>query len=284
MSIVGWIKVRLGYAQLTSPIRAVAEKRNLQDVIVNLNYAGATAAFSQRVNLSIWVGVILASPVIIYQAWAYILPALTRREKRLSMAFVGATIPLFLIGCAFGYWILPRAWEILYGFTPKGALNITEAALYFRTVTRFILIFGVTWVMPVFLVGLIAIGVIPGRSLIRQWRPAIVAICVLSAIITPTPDPVTMFFMAGPIGGSLLRSAARDRCLDRPAPRQGRGAGGGRNSPTIRPPPSDPAARARGPRISSMPRVGLAVNRVSWPPCRQGPAAAAAATIDGNRR
>ena len=199
MSIVGWIKYDWVYAQLTSPIRAVAEKRNLQDVIVNLNYAGATAAFSQRVNLSIWVGVILASPVIIYQPWAYILPALTRREKRLSMAFVGATIPLFLIGCAFGYWILPRAWEILYGFTPAGALNITEAALYFRTVTRFILIFGVTWVMPVFLVGLIAIGIIPGRSLIRQWRPAIVAICVLSAIITPTPDPVTMFFMAGPL-------------------------------------------------------------------------------------
>ncbi|MEI2775668.1 MAG: twin-arginine translocase subunit TatC [Tetrasphaera sp.] len=198
-SVVGWIFYEWVYEQLTAPIRAVAEERGIQGVLVNLNYAGATAAFSQRVNLSIWVGIIVSSPVILYQAWAYILPALTKKEKRISLAFIGATIPLFLLGCAFGYWIMPRAWEILYGFTPEGAANLTEAALYFRTVTRFILIFGITWITPVFLVGLIAVGVIPGRALLRQWRPALVTIFIVSAIVTPTPDPVTMFFMAAPL-------------------------------------------------------------------------------------
>lgn len=198
-SIIGWFSFDFVFAHLTQPIYDVATSRGMEGLLVNLNYAGATAAFSQRVNLAIWVGVILASPVWLYQAWAYIVPALTSKERRVSAAFIGATIPLFLIGCAFGYWILPRAYQILYGFTPEGAANLLEASMYFRTVTRFILVFGFTWILPVFLVGLIAVGVIPGRSLLRQWRPAVVGVFVVSAVVTPTPDPVTMFFMAAPL-------------------------------------------------------------------------------------
>ena len=198
-AILGWFLFDFVYAHLTAPIEAVAKERGIDADKVALNFAGLTSAFSQRVNLAIWVGVILSSPVWLYQAWAYIVPALTRKERRVSMAFIGMTIPLFLAGCAFGYWMLPKAVRILLSFTPVNAYNLPEAALYFRFVTRLILVFGITWVMPVFLVGLMFVGAIPGRSLLKQWRPAVVTIFIISASVTPTPDPVTMFFMAAPL-------------------------------------------------------------------------------------
>ncbi|CCH72576.1 Sec-independent protein translocase protein TatC [Nostocoides australiense Ben110] len=198
-SIIGWFLYDWVYAHLTAPMESVAAERGIEADKVALNFAGLTTAFSQRVNLSVWLGLIMASPVIMYQLWAYIVPALTKKEKRVSMAFVAVTLPLFLIGCAFGYWVLPKAVEILLSFTPVNAYNLPEAAMYFRFVTRLILVFGVTWVMPVALVGLIFAGIIPGNALFKQWRPALVLIFIISAIVTPTPDPVTMFFMAGPL-------------------------------------------------------------------------------------
>ncbi|HNQ06382.1 MAG TPA: twin-arginine translocase subunit TatC [Tetrasphaera sp.] len=198
-SIVGWFTFDFVYAHLTAPITEVARERGYDADKVALNFAGLTAAFSTRINLALWTGLILSSPVWLYQAWAYIVPALTKREKKISLAFIGATIPLFLIGCGFGYWILPKAVNILLGFTPPNAYNLPEAALYFRFVTRMILAFGITWLLPVALVGLIAVGALPGRSLMRQWRPAMVVIFIVCAIVTPTPDAVTMFFMAAPL-------------------------------------------------------------------------------------
>lgn len=198
-SVVGWFLYDWVYGHLTAPLEKVASERGIDADKVALNFAGLTAAFSNHVNLAIWIGLILASPVLFYQAWAYIVPALTRKEKRVSMAFVAVTVPLFLVGCLFGFWVLPKAVEILLGFTPVNAYNLPEAALYFRFVTRLILVFGFTWMMPVALVGLIFAGLIPGNALFTQWRPALVLIFIISAVVTPTPDPVTMFFMAGPL-------------------------------------------------------------------------------------
>ena len=198
-AIIGWVLFDFVYEHLTAPLVAVAKSRGQEGQLVTLNYGGLTAPFCQRINLSIWVGVIVASLVWLYQAWAYIVPALTPKERKLSYAFIGSTIPLFAAGCAFGFWTLPKAVKILLGFTPNGAANLPDAALYFQTVTRFILVFGLTWILPVVLVGLIAVRIVPGRSLMRQWRPAIIGVFVVSAVVTPTPDPLTMFLMAAPL-------------------------------------------------------------------------------------
>lgn len=197
-AIAGWFLFDFVYEHLTAPIADVRADSG-ENAMIALNYAGLTSAFSQRVNLAVWVGLILAGPVMLYQIWAYVVPALTRKERRYSQVFLVATIPLFLTGCLFGYWILPKAVAILLSFTPDDAANLPEAAAYFRFVTRLILVFGVTWVFPVFLVGLIAVGAIPGRSLLRQWRPALIVIFIVSAVVTPTPDPLTMFAMAAPL-------------------------------------------------------------------------------------
>ncbi len=225
-AIVGWIYYDPVYTHLTAPFEEY--KRQNPNAIVSLNFGNATAAFSQQFTISVFTGVIASSPVWLWQIWAFILPGLTRREKRISMAFFSATVPLFLTGCLFAYYTLPKALIILFGFTPKDASNIQQAADYFKFVTRFILAFGAAWLLPVFLVGLVAVGVLRARSLLKSWRVAILLIFISSAVITPTPDPVTMFLLAGPLvllyfgacGIALLidrrREEARPDWLDTP--------------------------------------------------------------------
>lgn len=119
-----------------------------------LNFGEATSALSNLISLSIFVGVIASSPVWFYQVWAFIVPGLTRKEKRISLAFLGATVPLFLTGVALAYAILPTSLAILYGFSPEGTSNIQQVSMYFSFVTRFILVFGLGFLFPVVLVGL----------------------------------------------------------------------------------------------------------------------------------
>lgn len=197
--IVGWVIYPQVYDQLTWPFTEY--KRANPDSVVTLNFGNATSAFSTRLSLSIWTGMLLSCPVWLWQIWAFILPGLTRKEKRVSIAFFATAVPLFLAGCAFAYWTLPKALLILYGFTPddETSSNIQQASDYFTFVTRFILAFGAAWLLPVFLVGLSAIGVVSGRALLRGWRVAVLLIFVAAAIITPTPDPYTMFLLAAPL-------------------------------------------------------------------------------------
>ena len=220
-SVAGWFLFDSVYAHLTEPLLDIARQRGDEKTIA-LNYAGLTAAFSQRVSIAIFVGCLLSSPVWLWQVWAFIVPGLTKKERNISLAFIGATVPLFLTGCWFAYQMLPKTVRILISFTPQGAVNYPEAALYFSFVTRFIVVFGLSFVTPVFLVALTVIRVLPASVMRRTWRPAVLIIFVFAAIATPTPDPFTMFLLAIPL--SLLYGAAlavatildRRRAKDRP--------------------------------------------------------------------
>ena len=166
---------------------------------ISLNFGEATSALSNLISLSIFVGVLASSPIWLYQIWAFIVPGLTRKEKKISLAFLGATIPLFLLGCFLGYVILPQSLAILYGLSPKGTSNIQQVSMYFSFVTRFILVFGLGFLFPVVLVGLNAVGAMPASRLIKGWRVAVVLIFVFAAVATPTADPFTMFVFAAPL-------------------------------------------------------------------------------------
>ena len=212
-AVIGWIYYEPVYDHLTSPFDEY--KATNPDAIVSLNFGNATAAFSQQLTIAIFVGVIVSSPIWLYQFWAFVVPGLTRKEKRISLAFIGATVPLFLVGCWFAYMTLPKALTILFGFTPEEGSNIQQASDYFKFVTRFILAFGAAWLLPVFLVALNAIGVLPGRTLLKAWRPAVLLIFVAAAIITPTPDPFTMFLLAGPLVVLYFGAVGVSLLLDR---------------------------------------------------------------------
>lgn len=227
-TVVGWWRYEEIYRHLSQPFRDY--KALHPESTIALNFGNPTAAFSQQLSISIFVGLLLASPVWLWQIWAFVLPGLTKKEKRISMGFFVATVPLFATGCVFAYYTLPKALIILYGFTPDEdtSSNIQSTSDYFTFVMRFILAFGAAWLLPVFLVALAAVGVLTGRQMLRAWRPAVLLIFIAAAMITPTPDPFTMFLLAGPlvvlyfgaVGISMLigrkREEARPAWLDTP--------------------------------------------------------------------
>ena len=213
LSIVAAVFYDEIFTFLAEPFYAYARANPENDI--SLNFAEATSALSNLISLSIFVGVVASSPVWLYQMWAFIVPGLTRKEKRVSLAFVAATLPLFLLGCALAYVILPQSLQILYGLSPAGTSNIQQTSMYFSFVTRFILVFGLGFLFPVVLVGLNTLGAMPAGRLLRGWRVAVVLIFVFAAVATPTADPFTMFVFALPLTGLYFGAYVVCRILDK---------------------------------------------------------------------
>jgi sec-independent protein translocase protein TatC len=144
-------------------------------------------------------GIAVGMPMVVYQAMAFVTPALTPMEKRwLFPIVIGASLA-FLGGLAFGYWIvLPITLEFLFTFGDYAEPNI-RIGNYINFVTRMLLIMGLVFETPLIVMGLAKVGVVNARKLLKMWRLAIVGAFILSAIVTPTIDPVTQSLVAGPI-------------------------------------------------------------------------------------
>lgn len=211
-SVLGWVKYDWLFAEIMAPLRKIAEERG---GLVNINFGGITQPFTVQLQVAMFVGVIVASPVWLFQVWGFIVPGLTKREKRTTMAFVGAAAPLFLAGCFMATKVVPKAVEILIGFTPQGAANLPDAALYLTFVTRFILAFGLAFLLPVFLVGLNVAHILPARIMLKGWRIAVILIFVFSAMMTPTPDAWTMLVLALPMVGLFYAAVGVSMLLDK---------------------------------------------------------------------
>ena len=148
---------------------------------------------------------------------AFIVPGLTRKEKRITVAFIGAAVPLFLGGCWLAYAVLPRAMGALLSFTPTSGSNIIDVSLYLSFVLKFILVFGLGFLLPVFLVGLNVAHILSGRLMLRAWRGAVFLCFLFTAMMTPDPNPFTMIILAIPlaalyfaaVGVSLLLAKRR---------------------------------------------------------------------------
>jgi sec-independent protein translocase protein TatC len=211
-SVLGWIGYDRLFTAIMAPLRKMAEER---DGLVNINFGGITQPFTVQLQVALFVGVIVASPVWLFQVWGFIVPGLTKREKRTSMAFIGAAVPLFLAGCFLAAKAVPNAVEVLLGFTPQGAANLPDAALYLTFVTRFILAFGLAFLLPVFLVGLNVAHVLPARIMLKGWRVAVLLIFVFAAMMTPTPDAWTMLALAFPMVALFFAAVGVASLLDR---------------------------------------------------------------------
>ncbi|WP_295692484.1 twin-arginine translocase subunit TatC [Lapillicoccus sp.] len=194
---IGWWQYDNLFNRLIAPIKDLARERKQE--IATLNFPDLTGSFTLLITVGLFTGLILASPVWLYQIWGFIVPGLSRREKRTSLLFIGSAVPLFIGGCTLGFIVLPRAAAALLSFTPAGASNILPAPDYLNFVLRFILAFGLAFLLPVFLVGLNAAGILPARILVKAWRPAVFLIFLFAAVMTPTPDAWTMLFLAVPM-------------------------------------------------------------------------------------
>ena len=211
-SVIGWFLYSPLFELIMAPLREIARERR---GLVNINFNGITQPFTVQLHVAMFIGVIVACPVWLYQVWAFIVPGLNKREKRTSMAFIGAAVPLFLGGCLVAATVVPKAIAILIGFTPRGAANLPDAALYLTFVTRFVLAFGLAFLLPVFLVGLNVAHVLPGRIMLKGWRVAVILIFLFAAMMTPTPDAWTMLVLAMPMVGLFYAAVGVAILLDR---------------------------------------------------------------------
>jgi sec-independent protein translocase protein TatC len=149
-------------------------------------------------RISFFGGVILASPVILYQIWAFINPALTQRERRWAVPIVSSLVVLFIGGVAFGYFVLPRGLHFLLNIFPNVENNLLIGE-YYSFVLRFLLAFGAAFLYPVFLFAAAAAGVVSSHQLARGRRWAILAVVTAAALITPTGDVVNLMILAVPM-------------------------------------------------------------------------------------
>lgn len=219
-AVVGWIFYDEIFAVLREPFDSYAEQAS-DDQTVVLTLSGITSAFSLKLNVAMFSGVVLATPFWTYQLWAFISPGLHARERKWSMAFVAAATPLFLAGVGFAYLILPNAVEILLDLTPGDVANLPTVSEYLSFVLRLALAFGIAFLLPVIVVGLNLSGVLSAARLRSWWRGAVFGVFLFAAIATPTPDPWNMTLLAIPMLLLLLiawgiawlndrRRAARD--------------------------------------------------------------------------
>jgi sec-independent protein translocase protein TatC len=177
--------------------------------------AGAGGPLLLYLKLCGVVSVVATSPLWLYQVWAFILPGLHAHERRWTRVFAAIAGPLFIAGVVVGYLTLPKGLEILIGFTPEGLTNLVDFGDYLSFMTRTLLVFGVAFEIPVFIILLNLAGVVRASSL-AAYRPWwVIGIFLFSAIATPSTDPFTMLFLAVPMVLLFLVSEGVARVIDR---------------------------------------------------------------------
>jgi sec-independent protein translocase protein TatC len=195
-AVVGWLLSGFVWDALRTPIYEIAhaQSRNAQ-----INYPDITSAFDLKLKISVYVAIIVSSPVWLYQVFAYLAPGLKRNEKRYTYGFLFTAIPLFLAGCAAGWYVLPHVVELMTSFAPAKDAALINAQDYFDFVLKLVVAIGVAFVLPVFVVLLNFAGVISAKSIIKSWRVASLMIILFTAIATPAADVVSMFLLALPM-------------------------------------------------------------------------------------
>lgn len=195
-TIVGFILYQPMLAALIKPITDLNQKEGR---LASLNFDGVASSFDLMIQISIFMGLILASPVWLYQLWAFIVPGLHKKERRMALSFVAAAVPLFVGGVFLAWTVLPNAVRVLTDFTPAGASNFITAQVYLSFVTRLMLAFGIAFLLPVVLFGLNVAGILKGAQLVKSWRITVFLVCLFAAMAAPGADAMSMFYLAGPM-------------------------------------------------------------------------------------
>ncbi len=164
-----------------------------------VNFAAVMSPFDIMIKVALFVGLVLSSPVWIYQIWAFIVPGLKKKERRMSLAFAGVAVPLFLFGVSMAYFILPFALHFFIGLTPKNSEILVTIDSYLPFVFRLLLAFGLAMLVPVLMVGLNMVGVLSSKMILKNWRITVFLIALVAAMAAPGGDAITMFALAGPL-------------------------------------------------------------------------------------
>ena len=182
------------FGYLARPMLAALHNAHLEEKLI---YTSPTGAISLIITLGLYLGIVIALPVVLYEIWLFIAPGLYRHERRAVSLFVFSSMFLFLGGVAFGYFIsLPYVLKFLIGFQGpfKPLISINE---YFDMILIVLLGLGIIFELPVLIFCLSLFGIVTPRFLWKNFRYAILVITILAAVVTPTPDATTMVIFMG---------------------------------------------------------------------------------------
>ena len=170
------------------------------DVGRNLVTLGVAEPFTATITIALYSALLLAMPLLLYQAYAFVLPAFSPSEKRIAFPLMLMAPVLFIAGVAFGYFVvLQRAIEFLQNFNDDSFDILLQARDYFRFAVLFIAGIGLLFQIPVGVLAVTRLGIVTPKQLRKNRGYVILGVAVLAAVATPTPDPVTMLFAMGPL-------------------------------------------------------------------------------------
>jgi len=188
------------------------KKRANSEIVLS----GIASGLMLQLKLCTTAGLVVSSPYWLYQIWAFILPGLHKNERKWTRVFVGVAGPLFFLGVAVGYYIMPRGLQFLISMnTPGGFRNLNDFDHFYNFIIRTLLVFGLSFEIPLFDVLLSLVGVVSGAALGRHRAWIIVGTFVFAAVATPSTDPFSMTLLAVPMTILFLISEVIARLIDR---------------------------------------------------------------------
>jgi sec-independent protein translocase protein TatC len=184
---------------LVRPYQRLCERRGPEFCDPQLFILDPIEGFSTRLRIATYGGLILAMPVLLWQIWRFIVPALHAKEKKYAIPFILSSVVLFLFGGVVAYFTVERALEFLISWAGEDVDQVFRVSSYIRLVGIMFAAFGVGFLLPVLLVFLQLVGVTTPAALIGAWRYALVGIVVLAAFITPSGDPISLAMLSVPM-------------------------------------------------------------------------------------
>jgi len=161
--------------------------------------SGASAGLAISLKVALMVGLLLSSPVWLYQLWAFIAPGLHKNEKKYSLSFVGVAVPLFAAGTWLAYTIFPTLMKVLLNFVPSESVSVLPTDQFIGFFMRMVMVFGCSFEVPLIVVALNMTGVVSAERLKKTWRYVTFGIFVFAAAAVPTGEPLGMIALAAPM-------------------------------------------------------------------------------------
>jgi sec-independent protein translocase protein TatC len=196
-TIIGWIFFDPVWEILKEPYCDLPASRVINEkctLVVN----GIFSSFFLQLKISVIIGLVLSSPIWLYQLWAFVAPGLYRRERRWTYLFLGASIPLFFVGAALAYVTVDKGLALFLSFVAEDVSTLITVDNYIGYVLVMLLVFGLTFELPLFVVILNLAGVLTFERLKKSQRMAVFGVFVFAAVATPSGDPFTMMALALP--------------------------------------------------------------------------------------
>ncbi len=196
---VGFIYFEPIWNFLKQPYCRLPQAHQLNGDKCTLVVNGVFDSFFVNLKVAVIFGVVVSAVFWIYQIWAFVTPGLYQNERRYTMAFLGLSVPLFTAGSALAYVTMDKGLSLLLSFAPEGTLTLVSINEYLSFALAMLIIFGVSFLMPLLLVFLNVIGVLRFKTVSKHTRMVVFLMFVFAAVATPSQDPVTMLALALPM-------------------------------------------------------------------------------------